>query len=71
MALQARVREGSTLVSTSMRDFPNRIGCDTGAFLAWAEVEALSTRLPRLRTGREYTDACGGPAGIRWQALHP
>jgi aconitate hydratase 2/2-methylisocitrate dehydratase len=36
----AHVREGATVVSTSTRNFPNRLGKNTSVFLASADGEA-------------------------------
>ena len=57
MGNQARVRDGATVVSTSTRNFPNRMGAGAKVFLASSEVAALSARLGRLPTADEYADA--------------
>jgi aconitate hydratase 2/2-methylisocitrate dehydratase len=41
MGNQAQVREGATVVSTSTRNFPNRLGKNTNVFLASAELAAM------------------------------
>jgi aconitate hydratase 2/2-methylisocitrate dehydratase len=54
MGNQAQVREGATVVSTSTRNFPNRLGRNTNVFLASAELAAIAARLGRLPTVEEY-----------------
>ena len=54
MGNQARVREKSTVVSTSTRNFPNRLGKGANVFLASAELSAISALLGRLPTPAEY-----------------
>ena len=57
MGNQARVRDGSTVVSTSTRNFPNRLGKDANVFLASAELAALSALLGRLPSPQEYLES--------------
>lgn len=57
MGNQARVRDGATVVSTSTRNFPNRMGKNANVYLASAEVAALSASLGRLPTRQEYQSA--------------
>ena len=54
MGNQAQVREGATVVSTSTRNFPNRLGRNTNVYLASAELAAIASRLGRLPTVPEY-----------------
>jgi aconitate hydratase 2/2-methylisocitrate dehydratase len=54
MGNQAQVRPGATVVSTSTRNFPNRLGRDSNVFLASAEVAAVSSLLGRIPTKDEY-----------------
>ena len=54
MGNQAQVREGATVVSTSTRNFPNRLGRNTNVYLSSAEVAAIASRLGRLPTVEEY-----------------
>ncbi len=54
MGNQAQVREGATVVSTSTRNFPNRLGRNTNVFLASAELAAIASKLGRLPTVAEY-----------------
>ncbi|AOX99422.1 bifunctional aconitate hydratase 2/2-methylisocitrate dehydratase [Jeongeupia sp. USM3] len=54
MGNQAQVREGATVVSTSTRNFPNRLGKNTNVFLSSAELAAIASRLGRIPTVAEY-----------------
>jgi aconitate hydratase 2/2-methylisocitrate dehydratase len=54
MGNQAQVREGATVVSTSTRNFPNRLGRNTNVYLASAELAAIASKLGRLPTVAEY-----------------
>jgi aconitate hydratase 2/2-methylisocitrate dehydratase len=48
------VREGATVVSTSTRNFPNRLGKNSNVFLASAELSAIASKLGRIPTVAEY-----------------
>lgn len=54
MGNQAQVRKGSTAMSTSTRNFPNRLGIDTRVFLGSAELAAVCAMLGRIPTKEEY-----------------
>ena len=54
MGNQAQVREGATVVSTSTRNFPNRLGTNTNVYLASAELAAIASKLGRIPTVAEY-----------------
>merc|ERR1712039_242031 len=54
MGNQARVAPESTVVSTSTRNFPNRLGKDANVYLASAELAAVTSILGRLPTPQEY-----------------
>jgi len=54
MGNQARVADNCTVVSTSTRNFPNRLGKGANVFLASAELSAVSAVLGRLPTPEEY-----------------
>jgi aconitate hydratase 2/2-methylisocitrate dehydratase len=54
MGNQARVSAGSTVFSTSTRNFDNRIGDDTKVFLGSAELGAVAASLGELPTPAEY-----------------
>jgi aconitate hydratase 2/2-methylisocitrate dehydratase len=59
MGNQAQVREGATVVSTSTRNFPNRLGKNTQVFLASAELAAVCSKLGKIPTVAEYQEAVG------------
>ena len=54
MGNQARVAEGSTVVSTSTRNFPNRLGNGANVYLASAELAAVCSLLGKIPTHDEY-----------------
>ena len=54
MGNQARVEDNSTVVSTSTRNFPNRLGKGADVFLASAELAAISSILGYLPSIGEY-----------------
>jgi aconitate hydratase 2 / 2-methylisocitrate dehydratase len=54
MGNQARVKEKSTVVSTSTRNFPNRLGDGANVYLASAEVAAVSSILGHIPSKDEY-----------------
>lgn len=54
MGNQARVAAKSTVVSTSTRNFPNRLGDGADVYLASAEIAAVSSILGRIPTMEEY-----------------
>jgi aconitate hydratase 2/2-methylisocitrate dehydratase len=54
MGNQAQTRKGATVVSTSTRNFPNRVGIDTRVYLSSAEVAAVCALLGKIPTVDEY-----------------
>ena len=56
MGNQARVEAEATVVSTSTRNFPNRLGDGANVFLASAEVAAISATLGHIPTAEEYSN---------------
>ncbi len=56
MGNQARVETGATVVSTSTRNFPNRLGDATNVYLASAELAAVASIIGRLPTVAEYME---------------
>ncbi|MBE5529867.1 bifunctional aconitate hydratase 2/2-methylisocitrate dehydratase [Laribacter hongkongensis] len=54
MGNQAQVREGATVMSTSTRNFPNRLGKNTNVFLGSAELAAICSKLGKIPTVEEY-----------------
>ncbi len=54
MGNQARVEAGSTVVSTSTRNFPNRLGDGADVYLGSAELAAVAALIGKLPTKEEY-----------------
>ncbi len=54
MGNQARVKNNATVVSTSTRNFPNRLGDSADVYLSSAEVAAIAAKLGRIPTVEEY-----------------
>jgi aconitate hydratase 2/2-methylisocitrate dehydratase len=59
MGNQAQVREGATVMSTSTRNFPNRLGKGANVYLGSAELAAICSRLGRIPTKAEYMTNVG------------
>merc|ERR1712151_1182908 len=59
MGNQARVNEKATVVSTSTRNFPNRLGQGANVYLASAELAAVAAILGKLPTNEEYLKLYG------------
>jgi aconitate hydratase 2/2-methylisocitrate dehydratase len=56
MGNQARVADDAKVVSTSTRNFPNRLGKGAMVYLASAELSSVTATLGRLPTPKEYLD---------------
>jgi len=56
MGNQARVGEKTTVVSTSTRNFPNRLGAGANVYLASAELAAVAAITGNLPTPAEYLE---------------
>jgi aconitate hydratase 2/2-methylisocitrate dehydratase len=56
MGNQAQIRKGTTAMSTSTRNFPNRLGLDTRVYLGSAELSAVCALLGRIPTPAEYLE---------------
>jgi aconitate hydratase 2/2-methylisocitrate dehydratase len=54
MGNQARVGDNTTVVSTSTRNFPNRLGTGSNVYLASAELAAVASLEGKLPTTAEY-----------------
>ncbi|MNZ26562.1 Aconitate hydratase 2 [compost metagenome] len=54
MGNQARVAEGASVVSTSTRNFPNRLGKGANVYLASAELAAVAAIIGKIPTVAEY-----------------
>ena len=59
MGNQAQVKEGATVMSTSTRNFPNRLGKNTNVYLGSAELSAICSKLGRIPTKAEYLTDVG------------
>ena len=59
MGNQARIAPKSTAVSTSTRNFPNRLGQGANVYLASAELAAVAAVLGKLPTNAEYQEYSG------------
>ena len=75
MGNQARVEDNSTVISTSTRNFPNRLGKGADVFLASAELSAISAilgYLPSLEEYKEYMEEINtmGPEVYRYLNFH-
>ncbi len=56
MGNQARVEAGSTVVSTSTRNFPNRLGDGANVYLSSAEIAAVVSILGKIPNYEEYME---------------
>ena len=56
MGNQARVEDGATVMSTSTRNFNNRMGKDARVYLGSAELSAVCALLGRIPTVEEYKE---------------
>ncbi|WP_349431195.1 bifunctional aconitate hydratase 2/2-methylisocitrate dehydratase [Methylomarinum sp. Ch1-1] len=59
MGNQARVADNATVVSTSTRNFPNRLGTGANVYLASAELAAVCSLLGKIPTMEEYKQYAG------------
>ncbi len=57
MGNQARVAEGAVVMSTSTRNFPNRLGKDAMVYLGSAELAAVCAQMGKIPTVTEYMSA--------------
>lgn len=57
MGNQARVASNTTVISTSTRNFPNRLGDNADVYLSSAEVAAIAAKLGHIPTVDEYLTA--------------
>lgn len=60
MGNQARVADGATVVSTSTRNFPNRLGNGADVYLSSAELAAVVASIGHLPTPAEYLEKVAG-----------
>ena len=54
MGNQARVADNAVVMSTSTRNFPNRLGDNADVYLASAELTAVAATVGRIPTAEEY-----------------
>jgi aconitate hydratase 2/2-methylisocitrate dehydratase len=54
MGNQAQIKEGATAMSTSTRNFPNRLGKNTNVYLGSAELAAICSKLGHIPTVEQY-----------------
>ena len=54
MGNQARVADGTTVISTSTRNFPNRMGDDTQVYLGSAQLASICAIMGKIPTINEY-----------------
>ena len=59
MGNQARVEPGATVLSTSTRNFPNRLGDGANVYLTSAELAAVGAIVGRIPTAEEYMEYAG------------
>ncbi|MDX9767771.1 MAG: bifunctional aconitate hydratase 2/2-methylisocitrate dehydratase [Ectothiorhodospiraceae bacterium] len=60
MGNQARVADNATVVSTSTRNFPNRLGKGANVYLSSAELAAVAAMMGKIPTVAEYMEAVKG-----------
>jgi len=60
MGNQARVADNSTVVSTSTRNFPNRLGKGANVYLSSAELAAVASLLGKIPSIEEYMEHVKG-----------
>ena len=73
MGNQARVESKSTVVSTSTRNFPNRLGAGANVYLASAELAAISSilgKLPDVETYQQIMSKVNADAADTYRYLN-
>ena len=70
MGNQARVPDGTTVYSTSTRNFNNRMGKDTLVYLGSAELGAVCAKLGRIPTLQEYKELATASLEGRTEELY-
>jgi aconitate hydratase 2/2-methylisocitrate dehydratase len=73
MGNQARVAPGCTVVSTSTRNFPNRLGQGANVYLASAELAAIASiegKLPTVDEYMSYMDQVNATAADTYRYLN-
>ena len=64
-----QIRKGSTAVSTSTRNFPNRLGIDTRVYLASAELSAVAALLGRYTNAARIFDQVESLNAKAWRSI--
>ncbi|PVZ71560.1 bifunctional aconitate hydratase 2/2-methylisocitrate dehydratase [Pelagibaculum spongiae] len=64
MGNQARVGDNTTVMSTSTRNFPNRLGTGANVYLASAELASVGGILGRIPTPAEYQEYAASLNGM-------
>lgn len=64
MGNQAQIRKGSTAMSTSTRNFPNRLGIDTNVYLGSAELASVCALLGKIPSKEEYMEQVNALAEV-------
>ena len=59
MGNQARVAPGATVLSTSTRNFPNRLGDGANVYLTSAELASVGAIVGKIPTAQEYMQYAG------------
>lgn len=73
MGNQARVADGATVVSTSTRNFPNRLGNNANVYLASAELAAVCSilgKIPSVAEYRQYAEQINAQAEDTYRYLN-
>lgn len=73
MGNQARVADGASVVSTSTRNFPNRLGQGANVYLASAELAAVAAivgHIPSVEEYQQYASALNTMAGDIYRYLN-
>jgi len=60
MLSQTRMMDNTTVVSTSTRNFPNRLGKGVNVYLSSAELAAVAAMLGKIPSVSEYMEAVKG-----------
>jgi aconitate hydratase 2/2-methylisocitrate dehydratase len=60
MGNQARVADDATVVSTSTRNFPNRLGKGANVYLGSAELAAVAAIIGKIPSVAEYMEHVAG-----------
>ncbi len=70
MGNQARVKDGATVLSTSTRNFNNRMGKEARVYLASAELAAVSAIMGKIPTVQEYLAMAQKPLEEKFDSIY-